>query len=205
MPTNQIRLGLYSINYDASAPDLSGPFTPPGINIAVRHVNTLYLAYVRRLNASWDMEIAAGIPPTTHTVGKGPASLGSVPLDGQEMATAKWFSPSLLLNYKFLDESSALQPFVGLGINYTHFYARKSTAAGDAANGGPTRISLSDSVGPVGTVGVVYRLTREIIATASYSQARINSSYESDTAGVIRHTDIHFNPHTLVMSVGYAF
>lgn len=205
VPENSLRIGLYSVSYNTSAADLSGPFTPSGINLEVQHVNTLYLAYVQRLNARWDMELAAGIPPTTHTIGKGPATLGSVPFDGQEVATAKWFSPSLLFEYKFLDESSSLQPFAGLGLNYTHFYDRVSTAAGDAANGGPTSISLSDSIGPVGTVGVSYRITREIIATTSYSLAQINSKYESNTSGIVRTTDVHFNPKIIVLSVGYSF
>lgn len=204
-PTNSLRVGLYSVGYKVSATDLSGPFTPSGINIDVERVNTVYLAYVRRLNASLDLELAAGIPPTTHTIGKGPAYLGSVPFNGQEVVTAKWFSPSLLLEYKFLEEGSALRPFVGLGVNYTHFYDRKSTAAGDAANGGPTTIKMSDSWGPVGTLGVVYHLTREIVATASYSRAQVNSTYESNTAGVVRRSEVHFNPRIVVLAVGYSF
>ena len=204
-PVNNIRVGAYIVHYATTADDLSGPFTPPGINIRVGNLTTPYLAYVRSLNANWVVELAAGVPPTTHTYGKGPATVGSVPFDGQEVATAKWFSPTLLLEYQFLDPSKALRPFVGVGVNYTHFYDLQSTAAGDAANGGPTRVSLSSSWGPAATVGAVYRITREIHLTASYSAARVDSDYQSDTSGVVRQTKIHFNPRTWVLAVGYSF
>ncbi|MEO6321371.1 MAG: OmpW family outer membrane protein, partial [Polaromonas sp.] len=47
-------------------------------------------------------------------------------------------SPSLFANYKFLEKTSPLRPFVGIGINYTQFDKTSSTAAGNAINGGPT-------------------------------------------------------------------
>lgn len=205
VPANTLRVGMYFVKYNASAPNLSGPFTPPGINLRVDHVNTPYFAYLRRLSPAWELELAAGVPPKTHTRGVGPAYLGSVPFNGQEVATAKWFSPTLLLEYKFLPEASAFRPYVGVGVNYTHFYERDSTAAGDAANGGSTRTNLSDSFGPAATAGISYKFTKHVNAIASYSIAQVNSHYESITAGITRTTTVHFNPATWVVAVGYSF
>jgi outer membrane protein len=205
IPANTLRVGMYFVKYNASASNLSGPFTPPGINLRVDHVNTPYFAYLRRLSPSWELEIAAGIPPKTHTRGVGPAYLGSVPFNGQEVATAKWFSPTVLLEYKFLEERSAFRPYVGVGVNYTHFSDRNSTAAGDAANGGPTQTYLSDSVGPAATAGVSYKFTKHCNAIASYSIAQVNSTYDSVTSGISRRTEVHFNPATWVVAVGYSF
>ena len=128
-----------------------------------------------------------------------------MPFNGEEVATAKWFSPSVLIDYKFLEPSSALRPYVGIGVNYTRFYDLRSTPAGDAANGGPTRVSLRRSIGPAGTVGLSYQITREINVVASYSLARVNSHYRSDTAGDIRTTSIRFNPQAAIVAVGYSF
>ncbi len=204
-PANELRIGVYFVSYKTKANDLSGPFTPAGINIRVGDVSTLYLAYVRHLDDNWGVELAGGIPPRARTYGKGPASVGSVPFNGQEVATAKWFSPSLLLDYRFLDASYAVRPYVGLGVNYTRFYQLDSTAAGDAANGGPTRVRLSRSIGPAGTVGASWQATKEINVLASYSLARVNSHYRSDTSGVIRETTIHFNPRAWIVAAGYSF
>ena len=97
-PANEVRVGAYFVQYSTKAHDLSGPFTPSGINLRVGNVTTAYLTYVRHLDDNWGLELAGGIPPTAKTYGKGPATVGSVPFNGQEVATAKWFAPSLLLD-----------------------------------------------------------------------------------------------------------
>lgn len=203
--SNEIRVGAYIVMYDPKADDLTGPYVPAGVNVDVKNVTTPYFAYVRRLSPHLVAQLAAGIPPKTETVGKGPATLGSVPFNGQVVSTAKWFSPSILINYVFRDESKALRPYLGVGVNYTRFYDLKSTPAGDAANGGPTAITLSRSVGPVFTAGLRWHIKDNWSAYASYDVAKVNSDYVGDTAGVIRKTHIKFNPSTLVLSVGYAF
>jgi outer membrane protein len=202
---NTIRAGIYFIQYDVKANDISGPFAPAGLNVDVKDTTTLYLAYIRRLSAHLDLELAGGWPPKTETVAKGPAMVGSVPYDGQVIATAKWLSPTLLLNYKFLEESSVWRPYVGIGLNYTHFYDRTSTAAGNAVAGGPTQVSLSDSWGPAGTIGVFYRLPQNWSIDASFSLAKVKSDLEANTSGVVRKTTINFNPRAWVLSVGYSF
>ena len=202
---NEVRAGAYFVHDATQANDLSGPFTPAGINIRVGDVTTAYFAYLRRLDDNWGLELAGGIPPKVKTYGKGPATVGSVPFDGQEVATAKWFSPSVLLDYRFLTPASPVRPYVGIGFNYTRFYDLQSTPAGDAANGGPTRVSLSKSFGPAGTVGASWQITREFNVLAAFSAARVNSNYRSDTAGVIRTTRIHFNPRAFIVAAGYSF
>ena len=203
--SNEIRVGAYIVMYDAKADDLTGPYVPPGVNVDVKNVTTPYFAYLRRLSPHMVAQLAAGVPPKTETVGKGPATLGSVPFNGQVVSTAKWFSPSILVNYVFRDESQALRPYLGVGVNYTRFYDLQSTPAGDAANGGPTAISLTSSVGPVVTAGLRWHIKDRWSAYASYDVAKVDSDYVGDTAGVLRRSSIKFNPSTLVLAVGFAF
>jgi len=205
VPSNSARIGLYSVFYHVKADDLSGPYVPPGANIDANNVETVYLAYVRRLSSHFDLELTAGYPPLQKTVGKGPATLGSVPYNGQVIATARWLAPSLLVEYMFLDENSKWRPYIGAGVNYTTFYDRDSTAQGNAASGGPTKLSLTSSVGPVGTVGLAYHVVNHWNMYASYSVSQVKSKLSADTAGVIRTTHISFGPQALVVSVGYSF
>lgn len=202
---NEVRLGVYILLYNAKANDLAGPFVPAGVNLNVKNVNTLYAAYTRRLSAHFTGELAFGLPPKTETVGKGPATLGSVPYNNQVVSTAKWFAPTVLVNYVFLAETSAFRPYVGLGINYTHFYDRQSTPAGDAASGGPTAISLTNSVGPAASLGLKWHIADRWSAYASYNYSKVKSDYVGNTAGVLRRTHIDFNPSAVVISVGYGF
>jgi outer membrane protein len=205
VPDNTVRAGLYQIFYHVKADDLSGPFVPPGVNLDVKDTRTAYFAYVRRITSYLDVEVALGLPPETKTVGKGPATLGSVPYAGATIATSKWAAPSAILEHQFLSESAPLRPYVGVGVNYTSFYDRDVTAAGQAATGGPTRLSLSSSVGPIGTIGLKYQPGTRWQVIASYSISRVDSNLSTDTAGEIRTTHIAFRPQALVIAAGYSF
>jgi outer membrane protein len=205
IPNNTIRLGEYWVWYSVHASDLSGPFVPPGVGLDVNNTTTPYIAYLRRLSTHFTVELAAGVPPLTKTVGKGPAVVGSVPYAGREIATVRWLAPSLLFEYVFFSDSSALRPYIGVGLNYVDFYDRNSTAAGNAASGGPTRIELPTSLGVAGTVGLSYRLPHDVSMMASFSASRVTSHLTAITGDVVRSTSISFNPRTLVIAVGYSF
>src|SRR5579863_6667320 len=85
---NTFRIGLYSVFYHVSADPLSGPFVPPGeLNLDVKNVNTLYMAYVRDIGTHFNAELALGLPPKTETVARGPATVGSVPYNGQVISS----------------------------------------------------------------------------------------------------------------------
>ncbi len=204
---NDFRIGSYSVFYRASADDFSGPFVPPGLNFDVESLETLYLGYIRRLSPHFNFELAMGIPPVAKTKGSGPAFPAgtSVPYNGQVISTVRWFAPTALIEYNFFDESMPVRPFIGVGINYTNFYDRNSTAAGDAVSGGPTKISLPASVGPAATIGVTWRPAPHWDLNASYSASKVNARLTADTAGEIRTSHIEFNPQALILSVGYAF
>jgi outer membrane protein len=131
--------------------------------------------------------------------------VGSVPYNGQVVSTARWLSPAALLEYNFLSEDSKFRPYIGVGVNYTNFYDRKSTAQGNAGLGGPTKLSLTASVGPAATAGLAYNISPRWHLYGSYSIARVNSHVTADTEGVIRTTTIKFGPQTLVISGGYSF
>jgi outer membrane protein len=202
---NSFRLGSFAIFYHTSADDLQGPYVPAGVNFKAKDLETLYVGLVRRVSSDFDVELALGYPPLSKVEGRGPATVGSVPYDGQIVSSARWLSPTLFLEYKFLPESSALRPYIGVGVNYTAFYSRDSTAAGDAGLGGPTRLSLTSSVGPAGTVGLSYDVSGHWHLYTSYSISRVNTNITADTDGVERTTRIKFGPQAWVVSVGYSF
>jgi outer membrane protein len=204
-PPNDARIGFYSVFYHTSADDISGPYVPPGVNLKAENLETLYLGYVRHLPDNFAVELAFGWPPLSKVKGVGPATLGSVPYNGQEISSARWISPTLLFEYNFLSDTSPIRPYIGAGVNYTTFYDRDSTAAGNAASGGPTRLSLTSSVGPAVTGGLTYRISDNWHLHGSYSWSQVKTNLTADTDGIIRTTRISFGPQALVISVGYSF
>lgn len=205
MPRNSVRLGYYFVSYNVNASDLAGPFTTPGLKADLKSVQTPYFAYVRQWTPHFQTEFAFGVPPKTIAVGKGAAAVGSVPFNNQELLTSRWFSPTLLFNWVFRDESAAWRPYLGIGVNHTRFLERRITSTGEAIIGGPTTIDLSNSTGYAATAGISYHIKDAWSAYASYSVSGVTSDLKTTTAGVVRTSHIDFNPRAIVVSVGYSF
>jgi outer membrane protein len=202
---NTFALGLYDVTFHVHADDISGPYTPPGLNVTNPSVNTLYIAYMRRLSPHFDAELTLGVPPVTRSVAKGPAMVGSVPYNGQTIATTRWLAPSLLVKYYLFSPSAMFRPYLGVGVNYTKFESRQVTAAGDAISGGPTSLSLPASVGPVANAGLSYHPFERLVVNVSYSASLVNARLTTDTAGILRTSHVEFNPRALVVALGYQF
>jgi outer membrane protein len=204
-PPNDVRIGVYSVFYHASADDITGPYVPAGVNLTAENLETLYVGIVRHLPDNFALELALGWPPLSKVKGVGPATLGSTPYNGQVISSARWISPTLLFEYNFLPDTAKLRPYLGVGVNYTTFYDRDSTAAGNAASGGPTRISLTSSVGPAATGGLTYRINDHWHLHASYGWSEVRTRFTGDTDGFVRSTHISFGPQALIVSGGYSF
>jgi outer membrane protein len=204
-PPNDVRIGLYSVFYHASADDITGPYVPAGVNLTAENLETLYVGIVRHLPDDFALELALGYPPLSKVKGSGPATVGSVPYDGQVISSARWISPTLLFEYNFLPDTAKLRPYLGVGVNYTTFYDRTSTVAGNEASGGPTRISLTSAVGPAVTAGLTYRINDRWHLHASYGWSQVRTRFTGDTDGYERSTHISFNPSALIVSGGYSF
>ncbi len=206
---NTIKLGLSNVQPHANASDfVSGRFTPSGISLDVLNKNTAFFSYTREINDQWDVELALGAPPTHDIVLKinNPSLPGSAQaLNGQVGAKVRQVAPTVFANYKFLEKSSPLRPFIGVGINFTRFDNTSSTAAGNALNGGATSISLEDSTGLALQGGVSYQITPKWSLAASLATAHVKSKITTNTLGIERSADISFKPRVFTLSVGYSF
>jgi outer membrane protein len=205
---NSFRLGAEFVFYHTKSNDLTGPYLQSnGIvaNFKADNLETLYVGYVRRIRSNFAVELALGYPPLSKVTGRGSQYVGSVPYAGNVVSTARWLSPTAFIEYNFLPETSRLRPFFGVGVQYTAFYDRYSTAAGNAASGGPTRISLTSSVGPAATAGLSWHISGRWNAYASYSISQVDTHITTDTAGVQNRAHLHFGPQVLVISGGYSF
>ncbi len=205
---NTVRLGVSNVQPHSSASDFTGPFTPGGISVEVLNKRTLFLSISREINDQWDVELALGAPPTHDialTINNPALPASGQALSGQIGARVRQVAPTLFANYKFFDKTSALRPFVGIGVNYTRFDKTSSTAAGDALNGGATSISLRDSTGLAAQGGVVYRFNDLWSVSATLATARIKSKITANTLGIERTADIRFTPRVLTLALGYSF
>lgn len=195
--------GVY-IDVHSSAPALQGgqALPPPGAQIKVDDASTVGFGYAYRFTPNWSVEAALGIPPTHKTYGE-----GFIEPFGQ-ISSVKQVAPTVFANYHFAPMAQ-IEPFVGVGINYTRFTDAHSTASGEAASGGPTRIELSDSWGLAAHVGASYLIDKNwsIVGTIAYADVKsdLTATTTTNTGDVVRTTQIKFNPVAYTLSVGYSF
>ncbi|MES2296446.1 MAG: OmpW family outer membrane protein [Pseudomonadota bacterium] len=200
---NTVRGGLAYLTIHSSSPNLTsnGPdfLTPQPAGITVDNASTIMLGYTRALDEHWDLDFALGIPPAHDVRGRDMLAPFGV------TAKVKQAAPTVFGNYNFGAAKDALRPFVGVGVNFTHFYDGQSTASGDIATGGPTKISLTNSVGLALQAGLNYKLFDGWSIGASVATAKVKSDMTATTGSIERKTTIDFKPVVYTAYVAYSF
>lgn len=165
----------------------------------------LALAYM--FTDHWGVELLAATP-FQHNVGvRGVSAATGVPgLDGK-LASVKQLPPTLSLQYYPLAPTSALQPYAGVGLNYTFFYGED--LSGDRKAEGFSNLKLRDSVGLAGQLGVDYKLTDHVMLNAAVWYVDINTtaSVDGPTALGVGRTKVNVDvdPWVYMVGVGYTF
>ena len=99
---------------------------------------------------------------------------------------------NLLVNYYTLGGlDSKVQPYVGVGLNYTRFSSE------------PTGFSIDESYGAIGQAGVDLAVTENIMLNGYVSYADVNSDINLDGAGRVGEVDIE--PVTVGGGITYRF
>ena len=126
-----------------------------------------------------------------------------------QISSVKQLPPTVFVNYHFGDLLPRLSPLVGLGLNYTKFSGTHSTASGDAASGGPTKISLTDSWGLAAHAGLSFQIDKNWALVGTVAMAKVKSDMKAVTStregDVTRTTTIDFRPIAYTLSLGYSF
>jgi outer membrane protein len=180
------------IRYDANSRSngVTGVGLPPGADAEVGDATTVLLTYEIEVKPNVGIEFVLGIPPKI----KGTAT-GSVAFLG-EVLTVRNVSPALVVNYHFGKAGDTVRPYIGLGLNYTHFTNIESRYGWD--------VEMRDSVGYVAQVGVDYALGQKTGLFASVAKVDTKSKLVATGATVIQ-TTIDFRPMTYSFGAYYKF
>lgn len=197
--SNAVSVGAYVYAFNSSSTDLTGPFTPPGIRASEENVDTLALIYTRMLMPDWSVTLALGAPPTYYLVGQGVArSLGRI-------SEAKVISPALIGQHHWHFENDRLEPFLGVGINYNHFYHLQAYQSLVTALGGPTDLSVGDRYAPLATAGVNVNITSQAFLTFAATYIYLSANAHLTTSAVSRSMEMDLNPVVYRFTAGYRF
>lgn len=113
---------------------------------------------------------------------------------GIDAGSAWLLPPTLTLQYHFT-QLDGIKPYVGAGINYTHFYNEKGGAL--------SNVSYDDSVGPALQAGVDIPIAKNWYLNADVKKIWISTDATFSPSGVTANVDI--DPWIVGVGVGYKF
>ncbi|AHV93030.1 OmpW/AlkL family protein [Bordetella holmesii] len=113
-----------------------------------------------------------------------------------KIGSTKQLPPTLSLQWHFLPDST-VQPYVGVGLNYTHFFDTKARGALAGSD-----LKLKDSWGVAGQLGVDIKLNERWFVNADLRYIDISSKVKlnGDRVGTAR-----IDPWVASVGVGYRF
>ncbi|CCG87391.1 outer membrane protein OmpW [Erwinia piriflorinigrans] len=135
-----------------------------------------------------------GATPFRHKVGLGPTGT---------LATVRQLPPTLMAQWYFMDDVSKWQPYAGVGVNYTMFYDTDFNQTGRDA--GLSDLSVKNSWGIAGQVGLDYQLTPEWMLNASLWYMDINTKVRFNAGENRQSIDTRINPWVFFIGAGYRF
>jgi outer membrane protein len=185
-----VKAGLIRYDSHSKTNGVTGIGIPAGADAEVGDATTFLLTYEYMAKPNVGIELVLGIPPKI----KAKAS-GSVAFLG-EVLSARNVAPTLLVNYHFGTAGDVFRPYIGLGLNYTHFTNITTPYGWD--------VKLSDSVGFSGHVGADYVLNKDMGLFVSLGRADVKSKLTA-TGAVVLQSTIDFRPWTYTFGASYKF
>lgn len=134
---------------------------------------------------------------------------GSVLGGAGKLAETKHLPPTLTLQYYPLHSSHRVQPYAGVGVNYTNFFEEKTTETlTNYLGADSTSIKLDDSVGVAAELGVDVKLDDRFGFNAAIWYADIETeatikAYNGGTLSSTSKVDVEIDP--LVYMVGFTY
>jgi len=164
-------------------------------------------------NPNWGVELLAATP-FSHDI--------TANLDGFSAGlkvpagSTKHLPPTLsAIYYPMGNTESALQPYVGLGVNYTIMFDQQATSALEDLTGTlagvagpvPLDLDLDDSVGIAIQFGVDYRINQhwQVNAALRWIDINTDATFSSALGKTITVDDVEIDPLVFQLNVGYHF
>jgi len=108
--------------------------------------------------------------------------------------------PTLTLQYHFAPKAK-VRPYVGVGLNYTHFYSE------DASDGledaiGETKVSLDDSFGYALQTGVDVGIGKNLFLNADIKYIDIDTKAKLTTGDLVNRVKVSIDPIVFGIGIG---
>jgi len=133
-------------------------------------------------------ELIAAVTP--HDVTAQGTALGQV-----DLGKVWLLPPTLTLQYHFMPDSETFRPYVGAGLNYTHFF--------NADKGAVNSIEYDDSFGAAFQVGADYGITENVAVNFDVKKIMINPDVTINGGAI--NADVDIDPWVIGVGLAYRF
>ncbi|EON91951.1 outer membrane protein OmpW [Marinobacter lipolyticus SM19] len=215
-----LRAGAAHVAPDDSSSDLNleGVGTLPNARVSVDSNTQLGITATYMVTSHIGIGVL-GATPFKHNI-EGAGALNGI----GKLAETKHLPPTLTLQYFPLDSGSMIQPYAGIGVNYTHFFEEKTTTTLTSAVDGVaqsvlgtapgtingTELELDESVGVALELGVDWMLDEHFGLNAALwwadisTDATITALADGAEAGKIT-TEVDIDPMVYMVGFTYKF
>jgi outer membrane protein len=190
-----MRVGSATVSPESTS---DGTNLLPNDSVSANDNTQLGLSATYMVTNNLGIEVLAASPFTHDIKAKGPN------LDGAKIGEAKQLPPTVTAQYYFLDGNNAIQPYAGIGLNFTVFFDEKTGS--DAETLGYDSLSLDNSTGLTAQVGVDYKVNQNVFINASAMYAQIGSTATLTGEGKDDLTvDYDLDPMVYRLNLGYRY
>lgn len=126
-----------------------------------------------------------------------------------KVGTVKQLPPTLSLQYYFTNPEYFLQPYIGVGVNYTFFFSEDTSSAMKNSGLGFRDLSLSSSWGLSAQAGFNLNFNDNWMLNASLWKTQIDTtakfSKSTTIPGSTAKVNVNIDPMVYMLGVGYSF
>lgn len=177
---------------DSGRVSVNGGKTNSGVSVDSDVMPEVDFTYM--IDRNWGLELILAY--SDHEVDTTGADLGSF----GHIVDAKVLPPTLTLQYHFAPDSN-IRPYVGAGINYTHFFDEKTKGTLDGATGS---VDLEDSWGLAAQAGVDIDINDTWFVNLDVKYIDIDTTAHI-TGGLDIKVDVDIDPIVWGIGVGRTF
>ncbi len=182
-----------STHESSSKLKLSGVGKLPGTKASLNNDTQLGLNLAYMVTDNIGVEVL-GASPFKLTA---KAHIGS---DKAKIGTFKALPPTVSAVYYPMDSASAIQPYVGFGVNRTFFFSEKAKK-----DNGFSKLDVKNTWGWAAQVGADYMITDNIMINGQIRYIDIDTTAKVKLGGAKVKADIDVKPFVYMVGVGYKF
>ncbi len=170
-----------------------------GTSVGVSDDTTIELDFTYMLHRNWGVELILG--SSEHDV---PAKGGAIAGFG-DIINARTLPPTLTLQYHFRPDGD-FRPYVGLGVNYTHFFDEKVTGSPVYDTPG-SKVKMDSSWGLAAQIGADFKINDDwfINADVKYIDMSTTAHFKNVLGANRAKVDVDVDPWVFGIGIGKRF